>query len=83
MNTDLSGGAIAPRLMSERDVARYLSVSVFTLQKWRQKGIGPAFLKLLAPNTRTAPVRYEREIVDAWISHQTKRDSSTGKVNHA
>ena len=82
-NTNEIGASLAPRLFRERDVAHYLGVSVFTLQKWRQKGIGPAFRKLATPNNRTAPVRYEKRDVDEWLDKQNEAGGALCEVTHA
>ena len=55
----------APRrpLLTEREVAVLLNVSVKVLQKWRAQGIGP-------PWTRVGPtaIRYWPEKLDQWLS---------------
>ena len=49
-------------LLTERDVAQYLHVSVAACRKWRWKSIGPKFLKL------GNLVRYRRDDVDQWLA---------------
>lgn len=43
-DSELNGSPI--RLFNEKDAAHLLGLSVRTLQSWRARGIGPAFLKL-------------------------------------
>ena len=49
-------------LLSERDVARLLAVSVAALRKWRRQGFGPRFRKL------GSAVRYHPADLDAWLN---------------
>ena len=50
----------APRLVTAEEAAVYLRMSPFTLEMWRRKGKGPAYIP-------GRPVRYlERDLV-AWI----------------
>jgi predicted DNA-binding transcriptional regulator AlpA len=54
--------ALADRqLFSDVELARYLSVSVSTLRKWRIRKIGPTWLKL------GALCRYRLSDVQAWL----------------
>lgn len=47
------------------EVAAQLRVSVGTLANWRYQGIGPRYTKL--SDSSNAPVRYRREVVDAYM----------------
>lgn len=58
-------------LLSEIEAARYLSVSVRTLQAWRVRGGGPVFCRL----GRRA-IRYHRSNLDAFVNLNTA-DSTT------
>lgn len=49
--------------MKTRDAARFLSVSVASLEKWRQRGIGPEFHKL-GPRT----VRYHADALAEYLA---------------
>jgi predicted site-specific integrase-resolvase len=65
----------AARLLSEREAGQLLRVSPRTLQRWRQTGAGPAYLKMghrvlyhptvlgdwLQQNLRTKTEQYARE----------------------
>ena len=46
--------------LSEKALARRLSISHRTLQRWRQEGIGPGYLKL------GHRVVYPLEMVEEW-----------------
>lgn len=52
-------------LLTADAVSEILKISVGTLENWRQKGYGPAYLKL--GGKRRSPVRYRRQDVDDWI----------------
>jgi excisionase family DNA binding protein len=51
-------------LLTERELARYLSVSLGCCRKWRLLRRGPAFLKL------GSLVRYRIEDVHEWLSRR-------------
>ena len=48
-------------LLTERDVARSLALSVATVRRWRLLRQGPKYLKI------GAAVRYRAEDVSAWV----------------
>jgi excisionase family DNA binding protein len=52
------------RLMSERELARYLNLSLRTIQRWRTEGKGPPVL--WAGNRP----RYRKADVDAWLERR-------------
>ena len=58
--TDATGS-----LLTEKVAARLLAVSNRTLQTWRFRGIGPAFVRA------GRAVRYRQTDLDAWISANT------------
>ena len=49
------------QLMTERDAARRMGLSVRTLQKWRLLGQGPCYLKL------GQAVRYDPDDLEAFV----------------
>jgi excisionase family DNA binding protein len=59
---DQTPGADNVRLFSEPRAAAYLGVSRRFLQRCREQGIGPAFVKL---GIRT--IRYPRTSLDEWV----------------
>lgn len=52
-------------LLTTRQVALWLSMSVITLEIWRSKGMGPPFIKL-TPRM----VRYQRGGVLNWLANR-------------
>ena len=57
-------------LLNEKQAAEFLNVSPRTLQAWRVKGGGPAFLKL------GAAVRYRPEALADWVEEQNRANTS-------
>lgn len=53
-------------LLTAREVAAILKVTVYTLENWRGLRSGPKYLKL-GEGIR-APVRYKRSDVDAYLT---------------
>lgn len=51
------------RLLNEKQAASYLGLSVSTLQAWRWRGRGPAYLKL---GGRT--IRYRMADLDSFLA---------------
>lgn len=62
------------KLLTANEVAALLGVSIPTLTRWRQDGVGPRFLKLGA--TRKSAVRYRPVDVRAYVADCERR--STG-----
>lgn len=56
-------------LLNEVDAARFLAVSVRTLQAWRTKGAGPPFVRL------GRAVRYSRQALIDWVHANTHATS--------
>jgi predicted site-specific integrase-resolvase len=53
------------RLMSERELSRYLNLSLRTVQRWRYEGTGPPVLW-----AHNRP-RYRKADVDEWLRRKT------------
>ncbi len=53
-------------LLNEDEAAKFLAVSVRTLQAWRTRGIGPPFVRL------GRSVRYVRQALLDWLSANTQ-----------
>ena len=53
-------------LLTVRELAAELKVSVRTLERWRRDGTGPAWM------TVGRAVRYRRGDVDAWLRAQRR-----------
>lgn len=58
------------QLMTEAEVARRLRVTTRTLQKWRRKRIGPAFIVLGGSR-----IRYDVEKVEEYERVQTRESA--------
>jgi excisionase family DNA binding protein len=53
-------------LLTQQQLADELQVSLRTLERWRQEGTGPAFIRV-----GRSP-RYRRSDVDAWLERQRR-----------
>ena len=62
--------APARRLDTEKEAAAYLNVSPRTLQAWRLRGGGPAYVKL------GNAVRYDRDALDRFITERTRANTA-------
>ena len=58
-------------LMTEREVAALLGISVRTVQDWRQSGDGPPFLKLT--KRKRGAVRYDPRDVQEYVRERRFR----------
>jgi predicted DNA-binding transcriptional regulator AlpA len=54
---------IVDPVLGERETARWLSVGVSTLQRWRSNGYGPAFIRL-SPRR----IGYRKSAVERWLA---------------
>lgn len=61
-------------LLTSAETAALLGIKVNTLEIWRSKGNGPAFLKL--GNAPQAPVRYLRSRVIEWLEKRLYASTS-------
>ena len=52
------------KLLKTPEAAEYLGIEPGTLENWRYKGMGPAFVHL------GRSVRYEVTALDAWVEAQ-------------
>lgn len=60
------GLAMERRLISTKELARLLGVSVTTIERWRSSGKGPAWIRM--GDRRTSRVLYDRADVALWIN---------------
>lgn len=61
-------------LLTVKETAAVLKVSVHTLAKWRQLNKGPDFVKV------GKSVKYRRDSIEAWIKKKTvKTQRTTGR----
>jgi predicted DNA-binding transcriptional regulator AlpA len=61
-------------LLDNEQTAALLGIKPNTLEIWRYKGRGPAFLKL--GDTPQAPVRYRRSEVTEWLARRSFASTS-------
>lgn len=54
------------KLLTSEEVAQKLSVKLVTLEAWRCRGEGPAFVKV------GRLVRYPDNLLDAWLDSRTR-----------
>jgi excisionase family DNA binding protein len=59
---------MAAELLTQQQLADELQVSVRTLERWRQEGTGPAFIRV-----GRSP-RYRRSDIDAWLERQRRSE---------
>ena len=58
------------RYINETAAAEYLGNSVHTLRSWRQKGIGPPFIRH-GHGKKSGNIRYDIERLDAFMDKFT------------
>lgn len=63
-----------PAVMSPKVLAELLEVSVKTLERWRDGGSGPAFMRLPGSSL----IRYSRVDVAAWLT-AARVDAEAGR----
>lgn len=61
-------------LLSSEQTAALLGIKNNTLEIWRCKGKGPAFIKL--GQHPSSPIRYQRSRVMAWLASNTFASTS-------
>ena len=61
-------------LLNSAETAAILGIKLNTLEIWRIRGNGPAYVKL--GNNGRAPVRYRRADVIAWIEQRLRASTS-------
>jgi len=64
MQKGINKRAVRQPLMSVRELAELLQVSVKTVYDWRYRGLGPAAIKV------GRHVRYEPDEIERWIALQ-------------
>ena len=55
----------SPALLSEKEAAAYISVSLSTIRRWRRHTAGPAFFRF------GGVLRYRREALENFIRQNT------------
>jgi excisionase family DNA binding protein len=64
MNSPVNNDTLA--LMTEKEAARFLSMSYRTLQSWRSAGAGPSYFKL------GRSIRYRRSDLLLWVDESQR-----------
>jgi hypothetical protein len=64
-------------LLSEQLAAALLGVTLRALQAWRQRGGGPAFVRISA-----RCIRYRRKDLIAWTEALLRRSTASAEVAH-
>ena len=59
-----------PRLLNENEAGKYLGISGRTLRDWRDKGIGPEYVRLEDNEKLT---RYDIKELDRYIDEHPRR----------
>jgi predicted DNA-binding transcriptional regulator AlpA len=57
-------------LLTQRDAAALLALSVRTLERLRVRGVGPRFVKA------GKAVRYQQEALERWVAAQSRGSTS-------
>ena len=57
------------KLLTQREASKVLNVAERTLEGWRQRGTGPAFVRLSA-----RAIRYMDEALRAWVAARVVGD---------
>jgi predicted DNA-binding transcriptional regulator AlpA len=60
------------RLLTDKEVAPILGVSVALLKRWRWCGGGPRYIKVGGPAGRA--VRYRKSDIEAWLASNIVSD---------
>jgi Helix-turn-helix domain len=65
----------AQKLLTEKEAAELLGVSVNTLQAWRLRKCGPPYVKLIGSGTGPGrrPVRYRPEALEKYLEECERR----------
>lgn len=60
---------MADELLSPRQVDAEYGIPYLTLQGWRWRGIGPAYIKM--SSGRGGRIKYRRSVIETWLDTQT------------
>jgi predicted site-specific integrase-resolvase len=60
--------SILPQMLSEKEAARILAVSIAALRRWRREGRGPEFTRL------ERCVRYSVRSIEDWLAENASRN---------
>jgi predicted site-specific integrase-resolvase len=62
------GMLVLPRMLSEKQAAQMLAVSVAALRRWRREGRGPQFTRL------QRCIRYDVRAIEKFLAEHTSGD---------
>jgi hypothetical protein len=65
----------AQQLLTPKQAAEFLGLSVDTLARWRVLGVGPAFVKF--SRAKQALVRYRREDLERFVRDHLQTSTSS------
>ena len=57
-----------PQMLSEKQAARILAVSIAALRRWRSEGRGPEFTRL------ERCIRYSTKSIERWLAENSSGD---------
>ncbi|MDQ8699262.1 helix-turn-helix domain-containing protein [Hyphomicrobium sp. LHD-15] len=77
MNPTTSPEGVGPDLLTTREAAALLRLSVPTLERFRLAGNGPIFIKLGAG--KRARVVYRRTDLETWLDGRSRNSTSEGQ----
>jgi predicted DNA-binding transcriptional regulator AlpA len=69
---------VNPKLYDTDQAAAMFGLTREGLERWRQTGRGPKWIKL--GNGKSAPIRYRSEDIEAWLAERTFTSTSDATV---
>ena len=64
-------GTVLPQMLSERQTARLLAVSVAALRRWRREGRGPRFARV------EGCIRYDLRAIERFLAENSSKGTAT------
>jgi hypothetical protein len=61
---------VFPQMVSEKQAARILAVSIGALRRWRREGRGPEFTRL------ERCIRYNVKSIESWLAENSSHNKS-------
>ena len=58
------------KLLNQREAADFLGISPRTMESWRVRGFGPAFVRV------GGCARYRTDVLEAWIDSRSARSTA-------
>lgn len=63
-------------LLTPNEAAEVLAISRRTLERWRSRGVGPAYVRV-SGNSQYSVIRYKPEDLNTYIHERTERPGDT------